>query len=104
MKFIAYIYIPFYPEIDEKSGIGAKIEAGKHLHAVFLLTVEQRHWRHDVGDVQSDCRAPWFIFTSLKHDVAWLNAIILEISVFKIFIWGLISSFYGRKFCLKTMR
>ena len=43
IKFIAYTYIRFYPEVDEKSVIKAKTEAGKHLHAVFLLTAEQRH-------------------------------------------------------------
>ena len=40
MKFIAYIYIHFNKNVDEKSDISAKIEAGKHLHAVFLLTAE----------------------------------------------------------------
>ena len=66
MKFISY------QNVDEKSGISAKIEAGQHLHAVFLLSVEQRRWRHDVADVQSDCRAPWFILTSFK--VMWRRA------------------------------
>ena len=42
MKFFAYIYIHFNPNFDEKSDISAKIEAGKHLHAVFLLTAELR--------------------------------------------------------------
>ena len=53
----------------KKSSIRAKIEAGKHLHAVFLLTAEQRHWCHDVADVQSDFREPWFILASLN--VMW---------------------------------
>ena len=42
IKFIAYSYIHFNQNVDEKSDISAKIEAGKHLHAVFLLTAEQR--------------------------------------------------------------
>ena len=42
IKFIVYIYIHFNQNVDEKSDISAKIEAGKHLHAVFLLTAEQR--------------------------------------------------------------
>ena len=42
IKFIAYIYIHFNQNVDEKSDISAKIEAGKHLHAVFLLTAIQR--------------------------------------------------------------
>ena len=41
-KFIAYMYIHFNHNVDEKSDISAKIEAGKHLHVVFLLTAEQR--------------------------------------------------------------
>ena len=40
--FIAYIYIRFNQNIDERSNISAKIEAEKHLQAVFLLTAEQR--------------------------------------------------------------
>ena len=44
IKFIAYIiiYIPFNQNLDEKSYKSAKIEAVKHLHAVFLLNAEQR--------------------------------------------------------------
>ena len=42
VKLIAYIYIPFNQNLDEKSYISAKIEAVKQLHAVFLLTAEQR--------------------------------------------------------------
>ena len=42
MMFIAYIYIPFYLEIDEQFGIIAKIEAEKELHADFLLKADQR--------------------------------------------------------------
>ena len=56
MMSIAYIYLLFYLEFDEQVGIRAKIEAGKELHADFLLTADQRHWRHNVSDVQSDCR------------------------------------------------
>ena len=74
IKFVAYIYIHSNQNVDEKSDIYAKIEAGKHLHAVFLLTAEQRQWRHDVADVQSDCRELWFILKS--WDVALLNIII----------------------------
>ena len=37
MKFIAYIFTHFNQ--NEISDISAKIEAGQHLHAVFLLTV-----------------------------------------------------------------
>ena len=42
IKFIAYIYIDFNQNVDEKSDISAKMEGGKHLHAVCLLTAEQR--------------------------------------------------------------
>ena len=62
--FIAYIYLLFHLEIDEQFGITAKIEAEKELYADFLLKADQRHWRHDVSDVQSDCRELWFILTS----------------------------------------
>ena len=41
IKFITYIYIRFSQRFDEKSDINTKIEAVKHLHAVFLLTSEQ---------------------------------------------------------------
>ena len=41
IKFITYIYIHFNQHFDEKSDITTKIEAVKHLHAVFLLTSEQ---------------------------------------------------------------
>ena len=41
--------------------ISTKIEAIKH-----QLPVEQRKWRDDVADVQSDCRGPWFYLTSFK--------------------------------------
>ena len=51
IKFIAYIYIHFNQNTDEKSHISAKIETGKHLHTVFLLTAAQRQWRHDVADI-----------------------------------------------------
>ena len=60
----ADIYLLFYVEIDEQFGITAKIQAEKELHADFLLKADQRHWRHDVSDVQSDGREPWFILTS----------------------------------------
>ena len=40
--FIAYIYIPFNKNLDEKSYISAKIKAVKHLHAVYPLIAEQR--------------------------------------------------------------
>ena len=53
-----------YLEIDEQFGITTKIEAGKELHADFLLKVDQRHWRHGVSDVQSDFKESWFILTS----------------------------------------
>ena len=33
----------FNPNVDENSDISAKSGAGKYLHAVFLLTVEQRN-------------------------------------------------------------
>ena len=35
--FIAYIYIHFNQNVEEKSDISAKFEAGKHLQAVFFL-------------------------------------------------------------------
>ena len=41
IKFIANIYIRFIQNIDETFYISAKIEAVKHLHAVFLLSAEQ---------------------------------------------------------------
>ena len=40
IKFIAYIYIHLNQNVYEKSDISVKSEAGKHLHAVFLLTAE----------------------------------------------------------------
>ena len=58
IKFIAYIYIYFNQNLDEKSYIIVKTEAVKHLHALLLLTANS-------ADVQSDCREPWFILTSL---------------------------------------
>ena len=42
IKFIAYIYIRFNKNLDEKSHLSAKTQADKHIHAVFLLTAEQR--------------------------------------------------------------
>ena len=42
IKLIAYSYIPFNQNLT-KNLISAKIEAVKQLHAVFLLTAEQRH-------------------------------------------------------------
>ena len=39
---VNFIYIHFNQNVDEKSDISAKTEAGKHLHALFLLTAEQR--------------------------------------------------------------
>ena len=65
MMSIAYIYLIFYLEIDEQFDITAKIEAEKELHADFVLKADQRHWRHDVSDVQLDCRKSWFILTPL---------------------------------------
>ena len=61
---IVYIYLLFYLEIDEQFSITTKIEAEKELHAAFLLKADQCHWRHDVSDVQSDCKELWFILTS----------------------------------------
>ena len=66
IKFIAYIYIQ---NVDENSDISTKIEPGKRLHAFFLLTAEQHQWRHDIADVHSDCREPWFILMSFQ--VMW---------------------------------
>ena len=43
IKFIAYIYIHFYAELDEKYCKKAKIESTKRLHAIFLLTAERRY-------------------------------------------------------------
>ena len=42
IRFIAYINIHFNQELDEKSYLSTETEAVKHLHTVFLLTVEQR--------------------------------------------------------------
>ena len=42
IKFIAYIYIYINQNLDENSYRSTKIEAVKHLHAVFLLTAEKR--------------------------------------------------------------
>ena len=58
IKVIAYIHICFNQNLDEKLYITAKNEEVKHLHTVFLLTVEQR-LRPSV------CRKPWVILTSL---------------------------------------
>ena len=44
-KFTAYIYSHFNQNHDKKSYINAKIEAVKHLHAVFLQAAEQRRIR-----------------------------------------------------------
>ena len=52
----AYIYMRFNQNYDEKSYTSATIEAVRYLLAVSLLTSEQRQWRHDVANVQSDCR------------------------------------------------
>ena len=41
IKFIAYIYILFNQNLDEKLYISSKIEAVKHLHALFLVVAEQ---------------------------------------------------------------
>ena len=43
MMSIAYIYFLFYLEFDKQFGKTAKIEAGKELHADFLLIMDQRH-------------------------------------------------------------
>ena len=40
---IAYIYLLFYLELEEKFGITAKIETGKELRADFLQTADQCH-------------------------------------------------------------
>ena len=69
IKDIAYIYIHFYAEFDEKSCIKAKIESRKCLHAVFLLTPERRYWRHNAADVQSNYRVPWYSLTSITDHV-----------------------------------
>ena len=63
MMPIAYICLLFYLEIDEQFGITAKNGAEKELHADFLLKADQRQCRHDVSDVQSDCKESWFILT-----------------------------------------
>ena len=39
-KAIAYIYVRFNQNLDEKSYVRAIFEAGKHLHADFLLIVK----------------------------------------------------------------
>ena len=50
--------------------VSAKTEAVKiWWYAVFLLTAEQRQWRHDVTNSRSNCRDPWFIATTFK--VKW---------------------------------
>ena len=96
IQFIAYIYIHFNQNVDEKADISAKIEARKHLHAVFLLTAEQRQWRHDVADVQSDCREPWFILTPFKvmwRRVAQFNYWNVNYITFQWFTIGLFSKY-----------
>ena len=60
IEFIAYIYICFNQIFDEKSYISAKIEAIKHLHAIFLLAAEQCRC-----PALSDCRKPRFILKSV---------------------------------------
>ena len=95
-KFIAYIYIHFNQNIDEKSDISAKIEAGKHLHSIFRLTMEQRQWRYDVAEAQSDCREPWFILTSFKamwRRVAQCNYWNVNYITFQRFTIGLFSKY-----------
>ena len=77
IKFIAYIYIHFNQNVDEKYDISAKIEAGKHLHVVFLLTVEQRQWRHDVAKSNQIVESHGLFWRHLKScDIAWLIVII----------------------------
>ena len=72
IKFIAYIYNRFSQNLDEKSNMSAKIEAVKYLHAVFLLTVEQR-------------RRPIRLEKAKVYlgiiDVAWLDVVIGNIHV-----------------------
>ena len=67
IKFNAYILMPFNQNLDKKSYVGPKIEEVKHLHAVFLLTTEQR-------------RRPirWYIAMVYFDvtDVAWLDVVI----------------------------
>ena len=46
IAFIAYIYIIF-PSISWQKHLVRGLNL-KQLHAVFLFTTEQRHWRHNV--------------------------------------------------------
>ena len=63
IKFIAYIYIHFNQNVDEKSDISAKIEAGKHLNASLtsltsnqLVETHSLFWRH-----LKSCDVAWLI-------------------------------------------
>ena len=67
-KFIAYIYIPFSQKLDENFCICAKIEAIKYLHAIFLLTAEQR-------DVQSGLQSHVYFDVT---DVARLDVVTFQ--------------------------
>ena len=58
IMFIAYIYIRFNKNLDEKSYISAKIEA-VNIYTPFFCYLRNN------ADVQSDCREPWFILTSM---------------------------------------
>ena len=58
IMFIPYIYPLFTQNLDEKSYISATTEAVKHLHAVVLLSAEQRGRPIRLRDA-------WFIVTSI---------------------------------------
>ena len=65
-KFIDYIYIRFDQNLHEKYYISAKVEAVKHLHAVFILNAEQR-------------RRPFRLWRAMVYfdviDVTWLDVV-----------------------------
>ena len=60
----AYINICFNQILDEKSSVSAKIEAIKHLHAEFLLTVEkcQRPSRLQRASDRCMARCYWNVY------------------------------------------
>ena len=66
-KFIAYIYIYFNQNLDERSYISDKNESVKHLHAVLLLIAEHRQWRNEVATSIQTVEKPVYFDIILSH-------------------------------------
>ena len=64
IKFIAYIYIRFNQNLDERSYLSSKIKAVKHLHAVFLITAEQRR-----RPFRAQGYKTFFMLNSIEHEI-----------------------------------